>query len=431
MSSLITDGSNVRRWRRRWYAGAHRAAAVGYRGARSAPLPPPVRRGLGRRLAWRAELQQVPVGKLLLGGQNQMSAADFAAATDDLLWASRRVVDGPHADLLRRARQHDLTDEEILSSAYATLARRCIALTGEYFSAVDDAGILEVARDYVATALTGRAPGALKPRQSEATEPIRVAPIQDSDCYQVIDGHHRIASHGLAGEDRVTVQVNRVAVRTPLQSLLDDMTWIGGERELYQPIDAPELAQWPTVRRCTDRLTAMDRFLADREAGTYLDVASCYGWFVAAMGGLGHRAEGVERDRLAPTLGATIYGLDAQQVITADAVDYLCATERTWDVVSCFSLLHHFALGRGAVDAASLVRLLDKVTGSVLFLDTGQAHERWFSHSLAGWDTASIMSFLQRESSFDRIVDLGPDHDDRPPYAGNYGRHLFACVRET
>jgi hypothetical protein len=27
------------------------------------------------------------------------------------------------------------------------------------------------------------------------------------------------------------------------------------------------------------------------------------------------------------------------------------------------------------------------------------------------------------------VIDLGPDQDDVPPYEENYGRHLFACIR--
>lgn len=66
----------------------------------------------------------------------------------------------------------------------------------------------------------------------------------------------------------------------------------------------------------------------------------------------------------------------------------------------------------------------------MLFLDTGQAHETWFEAKLPEWTTAGTRAFLEANTSFDEIIDLGPDDDDRPPYQGNYGRHLFACVRE-
>ena len=99
------------------------------------------------------------------------------------------------------------------------------------------------------------------------------------------------------------------------------------------------------------------------------------------------------------------------------------------DVVSCFSLLHHFVLGRGSVDEVELLRLLDRATGRVLFIDTGQGHEDWFRKSLSSWDADYVGEFLERHGTFDQVIDLGPDQDDVPPYEGNYGRHLFACVR--
>ena len=42
------------------------------------------------------------------------------------------------------------------------------------------------------------------------------------------------------------------AQETPLQLELSEMSWLAGERNrIYQPIDAPELAEkWITVRKC-------------------------------------------------------------------------------------------------------------------------------------------------------------------------------------
>ncbi len=273
--------------------------------------------------------------------------------------------------------------------------------------------------------------------QSGPSDPVLVAPIRDSDCYQVLDGHHRLALLAHQGAESAAVKVKRVPVTTPLQDLLGQMTWIGGKKELYQPLDAPELQRsWTTVRRCTDRLSMMERRLAaegiDGPGHSYLDVACCYGWFVRQLGDRGFAAEGIERDPLAPRLAAGVYGLDPARINVGDAVEFLRAARdagRRWDVVSCFSLLHHFVLGRASVSAEELAGLLDSVTGRVLFLDTGQEHEAWFARSLRGWDTEHVARFLTTHTSFDRVVDLGPDEDAVAPYADNYGRHLFAGIR--
>ncbi len=437
MATLALDHHpRLRKMHRALGDTVHRLVVKGYDVARHTPMPRGVRDGLRERVAWQSRLEVVSVHQLLLGGQNRMSAEEWARRTGDLLWPSRRVADGPHAELLERAADGMASDEDILSSPYADMARQSIALSGQYFSATDDAGILEVARDYLAS-VRGTAPSTRKPHQTRLGLPIEVAPVRDSACYQVVDGHHRVAALVANGIDRVAVRVNRMSVRTPLQELLGSMSWIGGEPELYQPVDAPEVATWPTVRGCWDRKAAMLGLLEsrghfDRPAGpgSYLDVASCYGWFVAAMQQHGFAAQGVERDPKAPELAMVLHGLTRDQVATSDAMEFLGAAPQQWDVVSCFSLLHHFVLGRGSATASELVKALDRSTRSVLFLDTGQEHETWFRESLAGWDAERVRRFLAKETSFDRIIDLGPDQDDRPPYSGNYGRHLFACVRE-
>lgn len=442
---------------------------------RRLPLPHRVRVVLSTVLLRRPGLAEVPLDRLLLGVQDGVPTSEYAARFDDLLWASTPVAQGPHAWLLRAAAargSEGLSDEEILASPYGTHARRCLQLTGRYFSATDDAGIVAEARAFLARAgehhaaplpvpagvpagvmadvgpadLRGVADGrsvastgarAGRQARSGPRDPILVAPIRDSDCFQILDGHHRLATLAHRGVHTAHVKVKRIPVTTPLQDLLSRMSWIGGKKELYQPIDAPELRQrWTIVRRCTDRLVLMDRFLAERgvrAAGrSYLDVASCYGWFVHQMSERGFAAYGVERDPLAPRLGAAVYGLDPDRIHVGDAVEFLRDAEtagRSWDVVSCFSLLHHFVLGRGSATAEELMRLLDQAARRVLFLDTGQEHEAWFARSLAGWDAEHIAAFLREHTTFDEVVDLGPDQDAVGSYADNYGRHLFACIR--
>ncbi|MDN3352503.1 hypothetical protein [Actinomadura sp. DC4] len=390
---------------------------------RAVPIPPKARVLLSTVLLRRPGHITVPIDRLLLGAQGGWTAREFAERTDDLLWPSTRLIDGPHVDLLRRT---DPSDEEILASPYGRLARRCIDAGGHYFGARDDAGIVAGARSL----LSGE-PRERRPQQSGRLDPILVAPIRGSDHYQVLDGHHRLAHAAVRGETTARVVTKWLPVTTPLQDLLLRMSWLDGTKELYQPIEAPELEQsWTTVRRCTDRLEKMTKLLAERGiTGSYLDVASCYGWFVAEMGRTGLDAQGLERDPLAVPLGRATYGLREGQIGTGDAVELLAYSDRVYDVVSCFSLLHHFVLGRGSVGPEALVKLLDRATGKVLFLDTGQENEAWFRTSLEGWNAGTIADFLRRHTTFGEIIDLGPDDDARPPYADNYGRHLFACIR--
>jgi hypothetical protein len=68
-------------------------------------------------------------------------------------------------------------------------------------------------------------------------------------------------------------------------------------------------------------------------------------------------------------------------------------------------------------------------TKRVLFIDSGQDHEAWLKESLRGWDANKLQKWLGDNTGFSRIVRLGIDHDNVPPFRDNYGRTLFACVR--
>ncbi len=377
---------------------------------------------------------------LLLGAQAGLDAGGVADLLGDLFWGSTPITEGPHAELLRlgKTAPAQLSDQAILDSRYGRMARAVIDGRGRFFDAIDDAGIVSLARDFIARQDSGSGAwqaGTVRPRSaSTSSDPVLVAPISGSSLFQVLDGHHRVAAAAARGATHVRVSRKRFPVTTPLQRHLNAMSWIGGTQELYQPLSAPELAEsWVTVRRCTDRMQKIQKFLVDRDlvppvTATSLDVASCYGWFVSEFSSLGFDARGVERDPLAVPLGTAAYALDPRQITTGDAVDYLadCAPH---DVVTCFSLLHHFVLGRGSVTPERLVELLYRSTGRVLFVDTGQGDEKWFTTSLKGWTPARIADFLGSNSGFAEVVDLGPDEDRVPPYASNYGRHLFACVR--
>ncbi|MGA2616876.1 MAG: class I SAM-dependent methyltransferase [Thermoguttaceae bacterium] len=212
--------------------------------------------------------------------------------------------------------------------------------------------------------------------------------------------------------------------------------WTNGERILYQPIDSPEVTgYWTPIRRCTDRLEMMTRFLCTAGVNvgnsTFLDIASSYGWFLSEMRKLGSEVHGIERDPVAISVGELVYGVPRDHVTRGDCVRVLRACDRRFDVVACFSILHHFALGKGSVPPEDFIRLVDQATRTVLFLDTGQCAEAWFKKSLAAWNPDFIEKWLLRNTTFTRVLRLGTDCDNIGRYKNNYGRTLFACTRAS
>jgi hypothetical protein len=374
----------------------------------------------------------VPVDRLLVGGNADLTGAQYAELTGDLLAPSRRIEDSSHVSLLRAwaAKPNGLDDVALRSTEYVRDALTCVDAVGDYFGARSEDEVLAVAREF-ATATPG-SNGWSRPGRTPVGGPIRVRRLRDSDCFQVVDGHHRLARAVMEGTTSVAVELDLGTTTTPVQDLLDRLSWTEGRRELYQPVAVPEIRDdWQLVRRCDDRLAMMREFLEAHPVDGYtsLDVGSCYGWFVAALRDLGYIARGIERDPAAVRLGEIVYGLEPGAVAVGDCVEYLRAREERAAVVTCFSVLHHFAMGRGGCSAEELAGLLDDVTGEVLFFDTGQAHEAWFRTSLPEWTPQYVEGWLREHTSFSRIIPLGVDQDAVPPFQENYGRTLFACVR--
>jgi hypothetical protein len=379
-------------------------------------------------------VRDIPVSNLLMGGEQGGTGSAFARLTGDLLRPSTPITRGPHVEFLRT--YADIGDEifrpeRFAQTKYCANALRCIKVFGRYFGANTIDGLIERARRF-ARMLDGEQVGGSSGHESPEGRPVRVRRIRFSDCYEVIDGNHRLAIAAFKGAEKYSCAILPVEpLPTPIQQMVMDSSWTEGFCILYQPIDLPEFRGWAIVRGCADRLEMMKAYLTEHGVlgGSYLDVCSSYGWFVHQMSKQGFEARGVDRDAAAVAVGALVYGLDPSLVTVDDIVDFLSSKDQPYDVVSCFSILHHFALGKGSISPVDFIRLVDAVTGNVLFFDTGEAHEGWFKETLKEWTAEYIADWLREHTSFDSIQVLGTDQDGKGKHRGQYGRHLFACRR--
>jgi len=395
-------------------------------------------RGQCRGMAQSIKLLPIRLDACLQGGDNGNTSAAFARMVGDLRRASRPISEWPHVKLLR---QYDNIGERIWEQGVFEATDYCgnamlnIDMCGNYHGAITLDEVRWGARNFVNAY---RGIDESLPRPSSLTyerdhEHTAVRPVMDSDCYQVCEGHHRLSIAYMKGVQEVWAIIRKPPVMTPVQELLLDVQWLKGRRELYQPIDSPEVKGWVLVRRCSDRLAKMMRLLRAEgflppTSGSYLDIASSYGWFVAEMQKAGFRAEGVERDPNAISVGRVMYGLRPDQVHRSDIVTFLRSLRVKYDVTSCFSLAHHFLLKRAGASAEDLLHLLDSATRQVMFFDMGQSHE-YPGEKLQGWNPDRIHQWLEANTTFKRIVRLGPDEDAVPPNQNSFGRMLFACLR--
>lgn len=389
-----------------------------------------------RDLAGKNRRRTVPIEKLLVGGWNGLSARRFAEASGYFLDPSTPLTSSAQIDLLRRfdADGEALYEEDALrATPYFARVSAAARISGHHRGARTDEELTQLGREFLDRYRDRPIP--YRPGRTSASVLPRVRHIADSEYYEIRDGHHRLAIAAARGETEADVVVERPRSTTPAQRLIRQMSWLDGEERLYQPVSLPEVSSWPVMRRCTDRLSMMNEFLNDFYSGSsgvgrsYLDVGACYGWFVAAMRERGYDARGIEQDPLAQQLAGLVYDLPPERLIIGDAVALLRSPDQRADVVSCYSMLHHFVLGRTPHTAETLISLLDQATSDVLFLDTGERHESWFRLVLPEWSPAFARQWILDHTSFESVRILGTDRDNAAPFAGKYGRTLFACTR--
>jgi hypothetical protein len=258
--------------------------------------------------------------------------------------------------------------------------------------------------------------------------------IRFSDCYEVLDGHHRLALAVVNGVDTHLCSIMPTeGGLTPMQLMVMDSIWFFGKGQLCQPLPFPELQSWRVSRQCNDRLDLIGAWLERNgiSSGAFLDVGSSYGWFVSEMSKRGFRSFGVEQNGALAALGPPAYGLEPSSIIVRNLAHFLKSAKGKYDVVCCLSILQDYLLNSEDTSPTEFVKLLDMHTGSVLFFEMAESHESRLKHTLNNWDAAYIQRWLREHTSFSKIEILGTDHDGEGLIRARYGRHLFACSRQN
>lgn len=386
-----------------------------------------------RRVYERVSQRAVPIEKVLAGADNGINPAGFSLVSGNLLWTSTKLSDTPMCEFFReyqRVGEEIFKKENFEGTSFYKHACCYIKIIGRYLGENYYEGIREKAKELVEKFK--------RIDQGEAAKisfPVRR--IEDSDCYQLAGDHLLVAALICNGAKELRVQVARSTARTALQQQLENVLWFGGNKALYQPVNAPELKKsWPLLRKCTDRWKKMKGFLKEHKGGVYwnkkeryVDLGSFYGWFVGQMKAAGFDAHGIEMDPLAIQVGVGCYGVDESKVLQGDVAMVLDKCE-PFEILSCLSVLHHFVAGTQSVSADELIKLLDKKTQHVMFLDTGQEHEACVQGALPGWTPDFIEKWILERTSFTTAHRLGIDEDAVPPNVGSYGRMLFAFTKD-
>jgi len=248
----------------------------------------------------------------------------------------------------------------------------------------------------------------------------------------ILDGHHRLAIAWVLGHTRKQATV-RPPRPTELQRLVLASAQARGQdpdqHELLQPVRAPEFdGAWRVVDgQCGMRLKRMLEFL-DARLGTaghasVLDVGCQYGWFLKTFARRKWETLGVDSDAAGLQIGRTAYGLERSQLVQADLFDFLWRCDRRFDVVLCMDPRRAYRSEEDCDGRVRLVKLLDRITASVLFLAATPERGGDEAH---GWDRTSLTHLLREHTRFAQVVPLGPE---APGDAPGPGATLLACLR--
>lgn len=365
----------------------------------------------------------IPIENLLVGGVERKSAATHARLLDSPTLPSTRIADSAYTQLLTDYGERGdaiLLPQFFTSTTYWKHALECIRHYGQYCSHTDLGGVTAKARRFIEM-FNGIQVSSDNLHESRAGSLAEVRRIAHSRCYEIVDGHHRLAIAWKKGQTfcRCAVLPTEPSL-TPLQMMVMDSLWMFGKRRLLQPLPFPELRDWPVIRRCDDRMRMMDAWFTRHGvgAGTFLDVGCGYGWFLAEMCKRAYQVTGIERDAAVASIGAVAYGLK-HQIKIGDAATILGDLDERYDAVCCLGVLDEPNWNTNGVPPVTMLRDLDRMTKHVLFLDTGPCE---------GWRNppphlAATEAWLRENTSFMHIDVLGADCDQ-----GHY-RQLFACYR--
>ncbi|MGB4837366.1 MAG: hypothetical protein WBP08_00100 [Saprospiraceae bacterium] len=380
----------------------------------------------------------IDITKILRGAEgDDLTGLQYVLMTGNKFRTSTFAVEGPQVGLI-----HDyMTYGEAIfernfftKTSYYKNAFESVCYLGDYFPAAkkpDD--IVNIAKRFVYSYLERDISDFPNVGHNQYSELIIVRPIIRSDCFQIVSGNHRLASAFMKGEKQIKAIVRKSeATHTYFTELISNVIWDKGTA-LYQPIELPELAHLPVIRKCYDRLEKMTIFLAEKKIElnekSLLDIGSYYGWFVNEFTKKGVSAFGLERDFSACKVAIELYMLPENRFINKPLEDFILNNDEQYDIVLFLSVLHHFSLEKSFMTDEFVFAKLAQKTKNIMFFETGEEHETMFGSALSGWNDDRIKDFILKNSEFKEVIPLGRDSDNVGDHVNDYQRMLYALIK--
>ena len=304
---------------------------------------------LNNNIALKLRVRKINIDKILMGGEGGIGGNHYSVITENITRSSTRITESPHYLFLK---EYNEIGESIFNfgvfekTAYYKNASECIDYNVNYFEITKKDLIIENAKFFINNLyLKAESFEGIKNGHYKKGSPIQLRPIKNSNYYELIDGNHRIACAMIQGEQTVNAIIKRKSTSTAAQDLITSVAWQKNKKELYQPVNLPEVEDWPVIRVCNDRFTLMKGFLEKHmllgKLSNYLDIGCSYGWFVDKFQTeLKIESHGIDIDPFALKVGYDIYKIPPGRLRRFNISEYLKETNEKYDVTSLFSVIH-------------------------------------------------------------------------------------------
>jgi len=201
-----------------------------------------------------------------------------------------------------------------------------------------------------------------------------------------------------------------------------------GWRILYQPIELEEFRDWYLMRDCYGKFNFMRKHVDTLGIRSVVDLGCNIGFYPYKFSELGVRSVGVDNRKEFITIANILrrrYSCDAEYVYE-DINDFLnqCGN---FDMVIYLSTHQHVVKNRGEVYALYLLRRIFRKTNKILFFETGEQHNPWYSD----------YDCLSKEEIWETLMGLGPSEiencgpkfDRLMTIGGNFERDLYVLKK--
>jgi cyclopropane fatty-acyl-phospholipid synthase-like methyltransferase len=199
----------------------------------------------------------------------------------------------------------------------------------------------------------------------------------------------------------------------------------------YQPIWAGQVRSRKTIRNCEDRWEMVRATVAATGAKNLIDLGCAEGYFVRKAGELGCFALGVDRDynRLGLIEAARMIDRSERSGFILSNIDEdLLSRLPQFDVVLCFSVMHHIIRHNSVEYGLARLRQMRSITRKAFLFDMGQTNEvstGWADKlPYMGDDPVPWISSFLKEGGFNNIEVIG----ETDAYRDDVKRYVFRCM---